>query len=269
MLEIVYSCNKKVLEGFELSCLSIAKVTKVPFRITLLTADLQEYIGPKGEGVVDSDLTQLRKCLKEYNPENEVRVYDCKELFEKHFLNSPNMNTSYTPYTLFRLFIDQIFDCDKVLYLDIDTMAVNSVEKFFEIDMEGKELAVVKDFMGRFWIKYNYFNAGVLLINLKECRKTNLFARSIEYLNAHKKLLADQDALNKLSKNRVYLSFDFNEQRKIKETTVIKHFCKGIKYFPYFYIYNIKQWDRENVHKKLKIHDFDDIYEEYDKNFKK
>ena len=269
MLEVVYSGNKKVLEGFKLACLSLARVTKVPFRVTLLTADLQEYIGSKGEGVLDSDIEDVRARLKTYNEENDVRVLDCKEIFIENFKGTPNMNPSYTPYSLFRLFMDKLFDCDKVLYLDIDTMAVNSIEKFFEIDMEGKELAVVKDYMGRFWIKYNYFNSGVLLMNLKECRKTQLLERSIEYLKTHRRLLADQDAMNKLCKHRVYLSFDYNEQRSVKKNTVIKHFCKGIKYFPFFYIYNIKQWDRENVHKKLKMHNFDDIYEEYDKYMNK
>lgn len=29
-------------------------------------------------------------------------------------------------------------------------------------------------------------------------------------------------------------------------------------------MYNYKQWQRDKVHKKLKIHDFDDIYGDFD-----
>ena len=75
-----------------------------------------------------------------------------------------------------------------------------------------------------------------------------------------------ESALNKYGKKK-YIPFRFNEQRKIKENTIIKHFCKGIVFFlPFgFHIYNIKQWNREKVHKSLKIFMFDDIYERVDK----
>ena len=57
----------------------------------------------------------------------------------------------------------------------------------------------------------------------------------------------------------------FNEQRTIKEDTVIKHFCKGIKFYLFIpRVYNYNQWQRDKVHKKLKIHDFDDIYGDFD-----
>ena len=57
----------------------------------------------------------------------------------------------------------------------------------------------------------------------------------------------------------------FNEQRTPVADTVVKHFNKGIKWIPFFHIYNIKQWQIDKVHKKLKIFCFDDIYEEYNK----
>lgn len=56
----------------------------------------------------------------------------------------------------------------------------------------------------------------------------------------------------------------FNEQRDIKKDTVVKHFCRGIFWLPFFHIYNIKQWERDAVHKRLKIHYYDDIYDQYD-----
>ena len=45
---------------------------------------------------------------------------------------------------------------------------------------------------------------------------------------------------------------------------MVKHFCRGIRWLPFFHIYNIKQWEREAVHKKLKIYYFDDVYARYD-----
>jgi len=83
-------------------------------------------------------------------------------------------------------------------------------------------------------------------------------------VNKKKMIMPDQSALNKHGKKK-FLPFRFNEQRKIKEDTVVKHFCKGIVFFlPFgFHIYNIKLWQIDDVHKRLKITYFDDIYEEF------
>lgn len=77
--------------------------------------------------------------------------------------------------------------------------------------------------------------------------------------------MPDQSALHRLGKRRMYLPRRFNEQRGIRSDTVVKHFCRGIRWFPFFHLYDIKQWERDAVHKKLKISFFDDLYEEYDR----
>lgn len=76
--------------------------------------------------------------------------------------------------------------------------------------------------------------------------------------------LSDQDALNRCASKKLLLPRRFNEQRKICPDTVLKHFCRGIRWLPFFYVYNIKQTEREKVHKELKITEFDDIYRQYD-----
>lgn len=50
----------------------------------------------------------------------------------------------------------------------------------------------------------------------------------------HKYKMPDQTALFLLGKKVLILPRKFNEQRKVKEDTVIKHFNKGVKYFPLF-----------------------------------
>lgn len=75
--------------------------------------------------------------------------------------------------------------------------------------------------------------------------------------------MPDQSAIRKYVKDILILEDRFNEQRSIKPKTVVKHFNKGIKWFPFFHIYNYKQWQIDNVHKKLKIFMFDDIYDQY------
>ena len=121
--------------------------------------------------------------------------------------------------------------------------------------------------MGRFWIKHDYINAGVLYINCKKCRENHVFDRAIELLDKKSYYFSDQTAIYKATTKRLYLPFKFNEQRSVKEDTVVKHFCKGIRYIPFFKIYNIKQWNVEKVHSFLKIHEFDEIFIEYNELF--
>ena len=92
---------------------------------------------------------------------------------------------------------------------------------------------------------------------------------ALNYIN---KVLEEGKELNnflweiiKYVKDILILEDRFNEQRSIKPKTVVKHFNKGIKWFPFFHIYNYKQWQIDDVHKKLKIFMFDDIYDQYKK----
>ena len=83
-----------------------------------------------------------------------------------------------------------------------------------------------------------------------------LYLRAIQYL---------QETALYLSK--VHFEFfpdeyRFNEQRNVKPNTVVKHFCKGIRWFP-FKVYNVKQWEIEKVQNYLKIHEFDEDFAIY------
>lgn len=264
MIHILQSCNYKVFQGVCLNVLSIMKHTKEPIHLHLMTMEISWSTVPK---IPEESANHLREVMKSYNPENELSYYDISAAFEQTFKDSPNKNPKYTPGTLIRLLSPQYLTCDKVIYMDTDIMTCSDLAAFKEIDIEDAELAVCKDYMGRFWIKRDYFNAGVLYLNLKKIKETNLFNKAIDLL-AHKKYyFSDQTALYKASTKRVYMPFRFNEQRKIKSDTVLKHFCKGIQYFPYFKIYNYKQWNVKMLHKFFKIHDFDDIFELYEKLF--
>ena len=117
--------------------------------------------------------------------------------------------------------------------------------------------------MGSFFIHENYCNAGVLLINVEKIKKTQLFCKCRKYIYTHKMIMPDQTALDRLTSSKLLLPRKFNEQRSLRKDTVIKHFNKGIKFFPFIYMYNIKQWEIDKVHKMLKIYTFDEDYQIY------
>lgn len=265
MIPVCYSCNGKIFEGVALSLLSAARRTAEPLCAYVLTMDLSDR-NPDFFPVTESQRAALEKMIKAYHADSRVVLYDLRELYLKTLAMGKNKNNSYTPYTLLRLYLDELDVPAKLLYLDIDTMLAGDVKGLYDIDVTGCEFAAVRDHMGRFFISDEYVNAGVLLLNLDEIRRTKLFVKAREMVKNRRMIMADQSALNKYAENKKFIPRRYNEQRKMKSDTVVKHFCKGIRFFPlFFYIYNIKQWQRDAVHKKLKIFRFDEDYAAYDK----
>lgn len=265
MISICYSGNRAYFEGLLMSVLSVIKHTESPITFYILTMNLEKE-NPRYLDFTDEQIALLDKLAKEKNPSSKAIKIDLTQLYIKHLLEGKNHKCSYTPYTLLRLLLDLIDDIpDKLIYLDVDTMCCSDIKQLHEIDVEDYDYCAVKDYMGRFWINRKYCNSGVMLLNMKQIKENKLLEKSRKKVFECKMVMPDQTALNKFGKKK-YLPFKFNEQRKIKKDTVVKHFCKGIVfYLPFgFHIYNIKQWQREKVHKSLKIHDFDDIYEKVD-----
>ena len=264
MINVLLTGDSYIFRGLALNILSALKYTKAPIMFHVMTINVPWN---RNAPLKEEDIEALRKMIKDYDPESDIRLYDVSSDFIEAFEASPNKHPAYSPASLVRLFLSQEIECDKLIYLDCDTMVCSSLEAFNEIDIDDYEIAVCLDYMGHRWIFKDYFNSGVIYINMKKVKETHLFENCIELLKKKKFYFADQTAIYKCSKYRKYIPWRFNEQRNIKEDTVIKHFNKGIKKFP-FYVYNIKQWEVKKVYKFLKIHYFDDIYEEYDKYFK-
>jgi lipopolysaccharide biosynthesis glycosyltransferase len=152
---------------------------------------------------------------------------------------------------------------DRVLYLDVDVMLHRDIHLLYDIDIEGYEYAAARDHYGKYLIQPNYINAGVLLFNLKEMRKTGILAKAREWIRAKKLVFADQSALIRATTRKKMLPQRFNDQKFLHKHTVVRHFSKRLFWLPYPHTANIKQWHVEKVHKIFKYTQFDDILDEY------
>lgn len=100
---------------------------------------------------------------------------------------------------------------DRVLYLDGDILVLSDLGRIWEEDLEGAVLGAVLDERVTTHIKMQnepwslrglprvreYFNAGVLLIDLVQWRQEALGEKALEYLEQHPHTpYSDQDALN-------------------------------------------------------------------------
>ncbi|MGN0818377.1 MAG: glycosyltransferase family 8 protein [Candidatus Coproplasma sp.] len=264
MITVCYCGNKKIFHGLLMSALSLAQNSSESLRIIVLSMDLSEknaaYI-PFSE----NQIKILTAALKYYNEDSYAELIDVTGYFNKYFLGGKNEKNGYTPYASIRLFLDLLPDIpEKLVYLDIDTVCTGDIKELYDVDVSEYEFAAALDYMGHFWINKEYCNSGVLLLNMKKIKETGLFEKCRNAVTKKKMIMPDQSALNYLCQAKLILPRRFNEQRDRKEDTVVKHFCKGIRYIPFFRIYNVKQWQREKVRSYLKIDWMEELYEMYD-----
>lgn len=120
----------------------------------------------------------------------------------------------WNPIVLARLLLDKLLPkkLDRVLYLDGDTIVRGSLSDLYSIDMQNKAIAASieptidkkrKHSLGLDGLPY--FNAGVLLVDLKNWRKNNVGKRIIDYYkeNDGKLFANDQDAINGSMKDEI------------------------------------------------------------------
>lgn len=265
MINILFSGNGKVFDGV-LSCmLSIFKRTdtKEPFRIFIYTMDMIR-VKPEYTAITRQMTDFLEQTAKSYNEQNEVVRVDVTKDYEREFAYCPNEDAYCSPYTLLRLLADQVDGMpDKLLYLDVDILFNRDIRLLYDTDVSGYEYAAARDHYGKYLIYPNYVNAGVLLFNIKEIRKTGLLKKARKLIRKKKLVFADQSAIIRSTTKKKMLPQKFNDQKFLHTSTVVRHFSKRLFYFPYPHTDNIKQWDIGKMHKIFHYHAFDDILSEY------
>ena len=265
MKNILFSGNVKVFDGMLTCMLSIFKRTKSkqPFNFYIFTMDVS-HIKPDYIPVSDKQVEFLQQIARDYNPDNLVTKIDVTDIYMEEFDNCPNENAYCSPYTLLRLFADKIPEIpDKLLYLDVDILFNREPELLYDVDVEGYEYAAARDHYGKYLLNPNYINAGVLLFNMKEIRKTGLFEKARHLIKTKKLLFADQDAVYRSTTRKKMLPQKYNDQKFLHKTTIVRHFSKRLFYLPYPHTDNIKQWEVGKIHRVFRYDQFDDILFEY------
>ncbi len=264
-MNILFSGNGKVFDGVLTCMLSIMKRTesREPFTFFVLTMDVS-HIKPEYTAIDDNMIKFLDDVAKKYNAENTVKKIDVTELYNREFANCPNEQCYCSPYTLLRLFIDEITEInDKILYLDIDIMFNRDIKLLYDTDLESYEYAAARDHYGKFLLNPNYINAGVLLFNMEEIRRTKLLEKARHLIKTKKMLFADQDAVYRSTTKKKMLPQRFNDQKFLHKHTVVRHFSKRLFYLPYPHTDNIKQWHVSKMYSVFKYTEFDDVIYEY------
>lgn len=264
MINLLLCGNNRVFDGALSELISITNKTKEAINCYIFTMDLTR-VKLEYRAITDNQINFLNKVVKNKNIQNKVQKVDVTEIYEKEFGYGKNETAYCTPYTLLRLLVDLVPNMpDKLLYLDIDMMAAKDISELYNIDIAEYEYAAVKEKYGSKIIKWDYINAGMLLLNMTKIKETKLFEKAREMLRTRKLLFADQDALYWNTTKKLLLPKKFNNQFSFNnKNTVICHFSKRMLWFPYPRTENYKQWQVEEVHNILKCHAFDKDLDEY------
>ena len=152
----------------------------------------------------------------------------------------------YTNTTYFRLFIPNLYpQYDKVLYLDSDIVVLGDIADLYNVEIGDNLVAAAPDDViqsSNIFQKYaervvgvakhqNYFNAGILLMNLDEMRKFDFQEKFLYLLEQIKFTVAqDQDYINRLCKGRVKIISTVWDRMPIPDPNVKEEDLKIIHY---------------------------------------
>ncbi|MBO4369890.1 MAG: hypothetical protein J5808_00825 [Paludibacteraceae bacterium] len=264
-IQLLYCGDSGIEQGLVLSLLSVAEVVKRPLQVYVMTTSLTH--GDKCYRTVSRTTADyLDRMLKQYHPQSAVILIDCSERFVRE-LPEANLDSRFTPLCMLRLFADYEPALQgKILYLDNDVLCLRDFSDFYDQDMTGIEIAGVPDYYGR-WvyspIRRDYINSGVLLMNMDLIRGNGLFAKCRDFCRKTRRLLPDQEAINRFAQSKRICHRRYNDQRRLHEDTVLQHFSTTFRIWPIPRSVTVKPWDFEAVHKILKLDIYNSLFEKY------
>ena len=199
-----------------------------------------------------------KEKINKYTKDNiSIEFVDLNYYIEK-IKNKLYTRDYFSMTTYFRLFISNLYpQYNKAIYLDSDIVLLTDVVELYKEDIGDNLVGAVRDDIiqqNEVFQEYvekvvgvssykNYFNAGMLIMNLDELRK-NKFQEKFLYLleNVKYSVVQDQDYLNRICKGRVKL-LDVSWNVMPNATKDVNE--DNIKLIHYNYQY--KPWHYDNI----------------------
>lgn len=154
----------------------------------------------------------------------KINFININKIISKYSQDLFSVCEHFSIETYYRFFLPEIFPkLDKLIYIDCDTIIQKDIAQLYNIDIEDKCIgatqccgiirsfkygtkqyqAYFKDILKLKNI-YEYFQAGVMILNLTQWRKVNLTSQLLQCLAKIKTpKLVDQDILNSVCQGKV------------------------------------------------------------------
>lgn len=204
-------------------------------------------------GLKENTIARFNLLAKTYHKKIEIIIID-----DSLFANL-KICPRFPISIYYRFLLPQLLKTEKVLYLDCDIIVTGNLRKLWDTDISNYACGVIEDqnsdditIQNRLEQYRDYFNSGVLLINLNYWRKNKTSSTLVDFIsnNPEKCLYPDQDALNYILGDKVlFLEYRYNYQEQMllpkegqflhknkwknlletKEIPTIIHYTGGIK----------------------------------------
>ncbi len=177
-------------------------------------------------GIKQTNISRISKLSKQ---NLSIEFFDITQAIAKyHDALSLRLRDYYSVAIYYRMFIPTLFpELDKAIYLDADLILVGDISELFNTDINGKLVAAINDRLVKdvpTFADYahkavgipadEYFNSGVLVMNLKKFREDSIEEKFLTLLNEYNfdSVCPDQDYLNVLCRNdKVLLPIGWNK----------------------------------------------------------
>lgn len=212
---VFFACNDRYVPYLDVAIISlVANSSKEnDYVITILKTDIS---------------AKNQKILKKHEIDNvKINFFDVAEMLEPVKERLPDM-FYYSMAAYFRFFIETAFpQYDKAVYLDSDVVLLADVAELYNTDIGDNLVGAayeqntdrapmftqyVENIIGIPY--YTYFNSGVMVMNLREFRKTGVQRKYLDMLAEYNFdcLAPDQEYLNVICYGRVkYLPTGWNK----------------------------------------------------------
>jgi UDP-glucose:(galactosyl)LPS alpha-1,2-glucosyltransferase len=180
--------------------------------------------------ILHNNPESFKEFQKKLKSKDNVKELDIKKFLETSF-DFPNLHESHvSEATYYRLFIAGYIPeyVDSAIYVDADVICINNFYDYYNdlikrLRDSDKTIAArnapfrdegeKERLMKALNIKNNYFNAGVMFIDLKKWRNLKIEDNLIKILKSEKNNIKfwDQDVLNKaFDGDYIYIDYRFN-----------------------------------------------------------
>lgn len=248
-MNILMAVNSAYVKHAKVVIFSVAYHNPEHIKLYLLHSELKE-----------KELQSLGKFVRKHCHGELIPVFLEREWFEKFPIRG-----HFSRETYYRIYAQYLLpeEVERVLWLDADLIVKKSVKNFYEQDFKGNCLIAcenegdsAEESIKRLGLKREkYFNAGVLLMNLKAMRGYADREKLENFVDSNLSLFLwqDQDILNLFFENSsLFADVRYNCQvppgasvdiSMVKEAAIL-HYVGGLKPWSHAYIWDVGKYYR-------------------------
>jgi len=219
---LVLACDDKFIPYTSVVARRIARHARDAFPIFVIS-----------DGVTDENKELARKFC------SRIEFIEASSLFENR---SVPLAHSFPRATYLRLFLDEMLDVDRIVYLDSDISVLEDVSPLLGVQPKVSPVAATYDIALTIDMSFRsrlqttdgaaYFNAGVMVYDMKAIRSQGIFSAARAFFSEHPERCEfnDQDALNAVLDGRwQVLDWRWNAMNymgeRLPKAPFIRHFA--------------------------------------------